>query len=311
MTTPNTFIEPIPTPEALPMRIFEPALLQFSSAYRVGEPVFADLAFQMEWRLLRAQLWRIVLRIISTSIFKDELICRGSYVLKQWYPKLAREPGDLDWVVRDPSHDINGQWSNDLFEFLQELPRNILFAQAGVVLGRAAIDDIWTYDRVPGKRIVFYWQTARLGYIPIQMDFVFREVLWKEPVLLQMNADSPLQAEVWVTDKELALAHKLLWISTDLHPQGKDLYDAVLLAENTPISVDLLTHAIVDSERLQRNQVLVNLDFDRTYINWDWFQREYPHISGTESDWLNRLKAALKPSLNNLYSHYREKFLKL
>ena len=33
----------------------------------------------------------------------------------------------------------------------------------------------------------------------------------------------------------LALAWKLLWLATDTYPQGKDLYDAVLLAENTTV----------------------------------------------------------------------------
>ena len=42
------------------------------------------------------------------------------------------------------------------------------------------------------------------------------------------------------TDQRPALAWKLLWLATDTYPQGKDLYDAVLLAEHTTVDQSLV-----------------------------------------------------------------------
>ncbi|MFG2526860.1 hypothetical protein [Streptomyces sp. NPDC048516] len=42
--------------------------------------------------------------------------------------------------------------------------------------------------------------------------------------------------------RALSLAWKVLWLVSDLHPEGKDLYDALLLAESTELPSALLRH---------------------------------------------------------------------
>ncbi|PYC74957.1 hypothetical protein C7C45_03455 [Micromonospora arborensis] len=51
-------------------------------------------------------------------------------------------------------------------------------------------------------------------------------------VLILPDVDKPVLA----APAPLALAWKLLWLATDRYPQGKDLYDAALLAEHTTVT---------------------------------------------------------------------------
>lgn len=53
---------------------------------------------------------------------------------------------------------------------------------------------------------------------------------------------------MWVASDEESLAWKLLWLYSDIHPQGKDLYDAVLLAERTALQTSLLKTVLQDAD---------------------------------------------------------------
>ena len=92
-----------------------------------------------------------------------------------------------------------------------------------------------------------------------------------------------------------------MWLSTDAHPQGKDLYDAVLLAERYVIDTDLLFRALTDDYRDGQCLGLGHAYFgpqlpQRWHFDWHWFETEYPNIEGTEESWKARLTAALERS---------------
>nr|WP_236646982.1 hypothetical protein [Micromonospora acroterricola] len=55
-------------------------------------------------------------------------------------------------------------------------------------------------------------------------------------VLILPGVDEPLLA----APASLALAWKLLWLATDMYPQGKDLYGAFLLGEHTAVDQALV-----------------------------------------------------------------------
>ncbi|MEU8179044.1 hypothetical protein AB0C14_39815 [Microbispora hainanensis] len=100
----------------------------------------------------------------------------------------------------------------------------------------------------------------------------------------------------WPASPELSPAWKLLWLASDIWPQGKDLYDAVLLAERVALPRDLLCGVLRDAlgEREageSGRETIRSLDVD-----WDEFRAEYPQITGDRSDWLERLTRALGPA---------------
>ncbi|MBT2610019.1 hypothetical protein J7I97_17495 [Streptomyces sp. ISL-87] len=105
-------------------------------------------------------------------------------------------------------------------------------------------------------------------------------------------------AVVLAASPALSLAWKVLWLVSDAHPQGKDLYDAVLLAERYPLPYGLLDQVF----RLAPEQPLphpgVILEDITTYGDagheWQHFTAEYPQITGSQEDYARRLLAALE-----------------
>ena len=89
-----------------------------------------------------------------------------------------------------------------------------------------------------------------------------------------------------------SLAH-ILWLETDLYPQGKDLYDAALLAERTYLPAELLREVLsrelgADAETFTADRVLA------WQVDWDNFVAEYPWVVGTPQQWQSRLHQALQ-----------------
>lgn len=125
------------------------------------------------------------------------------------------------------------------------------------------------------------------------MDIVFEEPLPVEPIQTATPSDSGGDIMVRAASKELSLAWKLLWLKTDDNPQGKDLYDAVLLAEQIRLPRSLLNQVRKETQDLP--PIEQPSDFP---INWrvgrENFQKEYPWIWNDAAYWLNRLDIALK-----------------
>jgi hypothetical protein len=98
--------------------------------------------------------------------------------------------------------------------------------------------------------MVFVWQAEGLPPGHVQMDFVFGERLWTLPQAVEIPLLSGGSALVQAASQELSLAWKLVWLETDMYPQGKDLYDATLLAQQTPLRLDILKSALEAADTL-------------------------------------------------------------
>ena len=189
---------------------------------------------------------------------------------------------------------------------------------AGVEIVRDAMatDGIWTYERAPGRRAVFPWQAAGLpgvhvdvvarqaGGLPggfVQVDVVFGERLADPDLRMSIPVADGGCVSVRAASPAQSLAWKLLWLSGDMHAQGKDLYDAVLLAERFPLPVTILeeTISIAGEDWLSGTAAEFVEGWE---VDWANFQAQYPWIVGDESQWLNRLEVAIGPTFGELGS---------
>ena len=79
-----------------------------------------------------------------------------------------------------------------------------------------------------------------------------------------------------------------------MYPQGKDPYDAALLAENTHLSFDLLKLVLQSGDWRPRSEGF-KANFPLEWeVDWENLKLEYPWIEGSAEDWQTRLSAALK-----------------
>ncbi|MEV6522275.1 nucleotidyl transferase AbiEii/AbiGii toxin family protein [Longispora sp. NPDC051575] len=285
---PATYL-PLPhSPDIRQRAAFDPALKQFANAYRAGEPEFADPDTGEAWRAARRSAMEHVLGIVAGSRWADHLVLRGSILMRTWFGEAAREPGDLDFVVIPHTVPATGPAADELLDGLVEAVRHS--PGPGLRADAVAATDIWTYERASGRRLVFPFVVPGLPRGGVQLDFVFEELLPipPEPALVR-----PLRDPVLGATAELSLAWKLLWLATDMYPQGKDLYDAVLLAEHTTVSLDLVRELLTPelgettAADFRPESVLA------WEVDWGNFRDEYPGADGTAEGWLRRLALAL------------------
>ncbi|MEJ2857890.1 MULTISPECIES: nucleotidyl transferase AbiEii/AbiGii toxin family protein [unclassified Saccharothrix] len=268
-------------------RVFDPALKHFDHAFRAGEPVFGDPAEGARWSAARRAAMTHVLAVVAASPWAGHLVLRGSVALRAWLGALAREPGDLDFVVVPKTFAPDGPEGRAMLEGL--VAAVAADPGPGLRADQVVAEHIWTYERVPGRRLVFPFDVAGLPQGAVQVDLVFNEDLPDAPVAVEVP---PLGTRVLAASPALSLAWKLQWLMTDLYPQGKDLYDAVLLAERTPVSLDLVRDLIrpeLGAEADDFTWASV-LDLD---VDWENFRAEQPGVEGGAGPWLRRLADAL------------------
>jgi hypothetical protein len=290
---PNTFrAGAVEAAQARQPELFEPALQHFPRAFRLGEPVFENSAEGEEWRRRRGEVMEHLLRVTSGTPWFHHLVLRGSLLLKVWIGDRARDPGDIDWVVIPRSLRMNDALAKELVQGLtQAVAANTNVGDAEIDADKIVTDDIWTYDRAPGVRIVFPWSVSGIAQGSVQMDLVFEEELWIEPEWTPVTSSGdPIR--VRAATRELALAWKLMWLESDIHPQGKDLYDAVMLAEQTALSFELLEKALRAAGLPPAHPIEPDFPL-RWDIDWENFTQEYPQVAGTAEEWQKRLKLAL------------------
>jgi hypothetical protein len=211
--------------------------------------------------------------------------------LRAWLGDTAREPGDLDFVVTPRTLASDSKQTKAMLD-------GVVAAIAadpgpGLRADQAVSEHIWTYDRVPGRRLMFPFDVDGLPQGAVQLDLVFNERLPEPPITVEIP---PLGTRVRTVTPSLSLAWKLQWLVTDDYPQGKDLYDAVLLAEH--VADDLaapleLARDLIEPElgRLIDEftvESILSLDVD-----WDNFRAERPGTNGDAASWLRRLADAL------------------
>jgi hypothetical protein len=145
---------------------------------------------------------------------------------------------------------------------------------------------------VPGRRLVFPFTVAGLPPGNVQVDFVFNEKL---PVPAQPVRIPPSGVEIATATPELSLVWKLLWLATDMWPQGKDLYDATLLAEYTTVPLPLVRD-VLRPELGHEADLFDAASVLGWTVDWDNFHEEYPWVQGDAEDWQQRLALALARS---------------
>ncbi|MEU8247921.1 nucleotidyl transferase AbiEii/AbiGii toxin family protein [Nonomuraea sp. NPDC048916] len=279
--------------------IFDPALKQFDHAFRAGDPVFEDEEIGRRWRRARRSAIDHLVAVVAGSPWSENLVLRGSALLEAWIGEQAREPGDLDWVVVPHTVNLDSLLTVDMFKGLIAAVAATPRASGTVAIDPAdiAVDDIWTYERVPGRRLVFTWHSDGLPSGTVQLDFVFNEQLPVPPTTaLIPRAGGTESTLVQAATPELSLAWKILWLASDLYAQGKDLYDAVLLAERCTLPRELLRQVLA-VELGTRGAAAFDADAVMSFeIDWEEFEAEYPQVKGSPREWLERLARALAPT---------------
>ena len=292
---PSTYSTPPAHPGVQRAEFFDPALKQFPKAFRVGEPVFSDATLSNRWHEKRETVTDAVLQIISLSPWKQHLVLRGSRLLKAWLPAVARDPGDLDFVVSPASIKVSDRSAEALLAGLSQAILDHHWPMDSRVGPGHAIDDIWTYDRVPGKRLVIPWSAPDLPAGRLQLDLVFGEELLQPPEETVFALGDGSELRLLAASRELSLAWKLQWLETDMYPQGKDLYDAVLLAETVRPPLGVLKSMLAPLIGAQRVNAL-SPDFPMHWqVDWEDFKREYPWVQGDALEWQRRLTRLLAP----------------
>jgi hypothetical protein len=279
--------------------VFDPALRQYARAFRHGDPTFADAELESQWRLQRQVVIDHILSAVADSPWRSRLVLRGSVLLKAWFGDEARAPGDIDWLVVPPSWKLGGRESRELLEGLARMLCAMPDPEGIKIFGdRLTAEDIWTYERAPGRRIVLPWRADGLEEGTIQMDLVFGEPMIQDPELIDYRTCEGRTFEgrtvkLLAATPELSLVWKLVWLETDVDPQGKDLYDAVLPARRVTPSFDLLHAALQAAED---DRYIEHADFPmRWQLDWDNFVREYPEVRGTAAEWQRELTDRLAP----------------
>ncbi|MCT9104342.1 nucleotidyl transferase AbiEii/AbiGii toxin family protein [Streptomyces mirabilis] len=292
-------LRPVVADDAVQRPVFDPALKQYQNAYRATDPGFADPARGEAWRAARRRALNLVPAAIADSEWVESLVLRGSVLMSAWFDEAAREPGDLDFVVVPHTWRMDDERTDRMLDGIAAAVE-ALAARRGphltVSARDAVVEDIWTYERVPGRRMVLPWSAPGLPGGHLQFDFVFGERLPEpaEPVEL------PGGAIVLAATPALSLAWKLLWVISDTYAQGKDLYDAVLLAERYPLPYELLHEVFRLSGEWPhpyREKILME-DVVKAvgYVEWDHFVTEYPQFAEDEQLFTERLVRAVAPT---------------
>lgn len=285
--------------------VFDPALKQFAGAFRGGEPQFASHEIAESWRRSRTRALRHILHTIAESEFAKLLVIRGSVLLPAWLGERARRPGDLDCVVLEHHWKVGDDSAKRLIDGLVQLLQGSTDGGAIEVPDQLfASEEIWTYERAPGLRVIVPWRTITDGHRgTVQIDFVFGETMPSPPIQLDLVLGETAPISILAASAEQSLAWKLLWLATDSYAAGKDLYDAVLLAEHTSVPSKLLERTFAFSPD-PFDAGLRSLNdaegIQRWYVEWEDFQKEYPEVQGTEKEWKDRLVRALFPTFQAL-----------
>lgn len=288
----------VPGEDVVQRLIFEPALKQHDNAFRAADPGFADPARGEDWRAARRRALELVLDAIAGSEWAESLVLRGSVLMAAWFGEAAREPGDLDFVVVPPTLSIDDPNAGQILAGIAAAAEARGDGEVGFSARDAVVEDIWTYDRVPGRRMVLPWSAPGLPGGHVQLDFVFNERLAEPPVPVEL----PGGASVRAATPALSLAWKLMWLINDMYAQGKDLYDAVLLAERYPLPHELLDEVFRLSGEWPehgRERILLADVVDAVgYVEWHHFVMEYPQLEDKEREFTDRLIRAVTPTFD-------------
>ena len=294
---PNTFQTLDETQKASRPHVFDPSLKHFGRAFRLGDYVSSSAHERLEWELARADVRNHLLQIVADSRWRNHLVLRGSTLMQAWFGDAARDPKDIDWVFQPENVKLGDPMCEACFaDLIERVKANPHVGNTQILTSQIAVDDIWTYERAAGRRVIFPFQTGDGSQREIQMDIVWSEPLFDAPITLELSTTG---TSLLAATPQLSLAWKLLWLVTDGHPQGKDLYDAVLLAENTRLPFELLNRVLQSDEWIQKYRKVEWELFRDLDVDWPNFKLEFPWIEGEEKQWRERLLVALSSTFAN------------
>ncbi|MBB5119279.1 nucleotidyl transferase AbiEii/AbiGii toxin family protein [Streptomyces eurocidicus] len=292
---PRTLL-PVPGEGVVQHPVYDPAANHHAMGMRLSEPEFADPATGGAWYAARRRALGLTLAAVAGSAWAEHLVLRGSVLLKAWFGDAAREPGDLDFVVVPATWELGDPRTDAMLEEIARAAEE-RSREAGspvrIDAAAAVSDEIWTYDRVPGRRLVLPWTAVEDGVPPgtVQLDFVFNEDLPAPPERTEVLPGVAMPA----ASAGLSLVWKLLWLVTDMHPEAKDLYDAVLLAEHVRVPYALLERVLTEAgETADLGSVL----HQATEADWDEFAKDHPEFAVDAESLLTRLIVALAPGFH-------------
>lgn len=271
---PPTVFDQIGSQPARLVRVFDPALRHYTRAFRFGglnEEVPADE--RSEWSELQLFCSSVVLRSLATSGVGGGLVLRGSWLLRLWFGDRARLPHDLDFVGTDrhlgPDATIDAAH--------RALVASDTCRAAGLRVDEVTSTSIWTYEKVEGQRLVVPWSVGDHAGA-VQVDVTGDEEIPGATDRMVVDDYSISTASI-----EASLIWKLMWLATDTYPQGKDLFDAVLLSRHVKIGVDgtrWLLRAVFGTDA---DRTLADLDLRVHPSEWKHFVEEYPAVAGMTS----------------------------
>jgi hypothetical protein len=209
-------------------------------------------------------------------------------------------PEGLQWVMGE-------DWEHaSPYGDLKDLVAENKWAAAGLALDAGRMEDSgeWMYAHydMPGVRLTIPWHTTlRTGPHlsgEVSLDFALDERMPEPPVWARIPRLAGGHTVVRAASPELSLAWKLVWLLRDTRDEGesrgKDLYDAVLLAERPGLVLDmaLLRRVLADSEGLDVEDFTLGWRAD-VAIGWQPFA-EREGVGGSAGHWMRRLATALK-----------------
>ncbi|MFD3662770.1 nucleotidyl transferase AbiEii/AbiGii toxin family protein [Streptomyces sp. NPDC058659] len=280
-------------------RVFDPALKHFDEAYRPGDGVVEDPELRALWQAARRAALELVLAAVAGSPWADSLVLRGSMLMSAWFGEAARAPKDIDFVVVPETWRIEEPRTRTMLDAIAEAAERLAEdsgTELSISAAGAVSEHIWTYERVPGHRLVLPWTAPGLPGGQVQLDFVFQERLPTPPLPTEIAG-----VRLPAADRELSLAWKLMWLVSDTYPQAKDLYDAVLLAENCTLPLALLETVLREADEWpgHPDEPLNLAMFENAVreVDWTGFDDAHPDTKAARQDLGTRLLAALAPAL--------------
>jgi hypothetical protein len=263
--------------------IFDPATKHYVNAFAPPEPAVESDQERERARRANREALQYVLRCVCKTRFRTQLVLRGSATLASWFGSRAREPKDLDFVVRPEALSIESEEAraieDEIVRAVAEQPR---VGELLLMPDRVERDYIWTYDRVPGRRLSIPWKTAGVPAGVARIDLVFNEPIFTEPIEDAVSITGAEPERCLVATPDESLVWKLLWLVTDSYPQGKDLFDAALLRERVAVDEALVTNVFTSALEGEDDAELPSqLDWrarlaSSELVDWDNFVSEYP-----------------------------------
>ncbi|WP_131740852.1 nucleotidyl transferase AbiEii/AbiGii toxin family protein [Actinomadura roseirufa] len=256
------------------------------------------------WSAARRVATGHVLAAVSGSRWADELVLRGSVLLRTWYGSLAREPGDLDFIVLPVYRRLGDDQARAMLDGIvrdaEEASRRD--QDSGVLLTAkdTVQEETWEYTSAPGVRLLVPWKTMKHGWAKgedplsgnVQIDLAFAEPMPVEPEVALVSGPGGEPLAVQAATPGLSLAWKVYWLLSDEDKRPKDLYDAWLLAQHTPLDPDLL-HAVHLASEFGPCFLRMT-DLRRVKLDEDEFRAEVPGVPGTAADYVRLLADTLR-----------------